>query len=109
MSIFSTCLFHAAQVGAGPLNGPSFTQQNAGGVIDIPATAYVTIDATGPDVLLTAQLTGGLCGACLRVWLLACLDAAVQGRLRHCMQRLSCSLWERKQCIDVHLFGCNWA
>lgn len=61
MSKFPTRLFHAAQVGAGPLNTPSFTQQNADGVIDIPATAYVTIDASGPDVLLTSQLTGGLC------------------------------------------------
>ena len=47
-----------AQAGQGPLNTPSFTSVNPDGVIDIPASAFVTIDASGPDVLLTAQLTG---------------------------------------------------
>ncbi len=47
------------QAGQGPLNTPSFTTANTnGGVIDIPTSAYITIDANGPDVVLTAQLTG---------------------------------------------------
>ena len=46
------------QAGQGPLNTPSFSNLNPNGVIDIPTSAYVTIDASGPDVLLTAQLTG---------------------------------------------------
>ncbi|KAK9826320.1 hypothetical protein WJX74_008622 [Apatococcus lobatus] len=50
-------------VGAGPLNTPSFSLLNPDGVIDIPTNAFVTIDASGPDVLLTAQLTG-----CAFVW-----------------------------------------
>ncbi|KAK9817502.1 hypothetical protein WJX74_004112 [Apatococcus lobatus] len=45
--------------GVGPLRTPSFTLPNPDGVISIPRSAYVTIDASGPDVLLTAQLTGG--------------------------------------------------
>ncbi|KAK9826247.1 hypothetical protein WJX74_002352 [Apatococcus lobatus] len=51
------------QVGAGPLNSPTFSLLNPDGVIDIPRSAFVTIDASGPDVLLTAQLTG-----CAFVW-----------------------------------------
>ena len=46
------------QVGSEPLNTPSFNLLNPDGVIDIPTNAFVTIDANGPDVLLTAQLTG---------------------------------------------------
>lgn len=57
-------------MGQGPLNVPSFTHDNPGGVIDIPASAFVTIDASGPDVLLTAQLTGV---PCLESCLLACV------------------------------------
>ncbi|KAK9817501.1 hypothetical protein WJX74_002991 [Apatococcus lobatus] len=49
--------------GVGPLRTPSFTLPNQDGVIYIPRSAYVTIDASGPDVLLTAQLTG-----CAFVW-----------------------------------------
>lgn len=46
------------QAGQGPLATPSFTQVNPGGVIDIPTNAFIAIDANGPDVVLTAQLTG---------------------------------------------------
>ena len=56
------------QVGSGPLNTPSFSLLNPNGVIDIPTNAFVTIDASGPDVLLTSQLTG----AC------NCLDRPMQ-------------------------------
>ncbi|KAK9826325.1 hypothetical protein WJX74_009172 [Apatococcus lobatus] len=52
------------KVGDGPLNTPSFSQLNpGGGVIDIPKEAYVTISEKGPNMLLTAQLTG-----CAFVW-----------------------------------------
>ena len=49
------------QVGFGPLNTPSFSlliPDYPDGVIDIPTNAFVTIDASGPDVLVTTQLTG---------------------------------------------------
>ena len=46
------------QAGQEPLSTPSFNLLNPDGVIDIPTNAFITIDANGPDVLLTAQLTG---------------------------------------------------
>ncbi|KAK9826263.1 hypothetical protein WJX74_003658 [Apatococcus lobatus] len=51
-------------VGSGPLNTPAFSLLNPDGVIDIGMGThkcfkiFVTIVASGPDVLLTAQLTG---------------------------------------------------